>query len=429
MIILLLIGIYVYNKYDLKSYVVVNAKTIKPIGEINFSFEDSFQDTWDKSTTYPYKAIMHHGYDLCLMSELPKSQNPLNYRIYLEKETDSTLKYLLNANMGKKSEGILNIAIGSQNLTKELLEEKKIEILRLLEEQKYIQSCFPDYDYEMCLMSELPSNGQPLPRRVYFEHTQIPGMLKCIVLSPMGKKMIGEIQHHLGDSILLPEDLMLQEQFKYNIFFHETDPVLREKIKTKFKNLGVNFDIAGGRAPLTKDKLEHAKYELLKKTAEKGFTAYKNSVTINTSLFTPTRFIINNGEIIIPYAEQIHIKYYGQSGKEFRSLRIELINRRGASLEDVLSQLKELIKSIDAAGWKRAPGYEHVIGKLDDKLMVARLFDIPRPIGSKFMKWTKGEYMLAIGGYAEIAHYPKEKKSHRLVIILRFEANKDLNFK
>ncbi len=410
MAIILGFGCYIYNKYDLKSYFVVDAKTVKPVGEINFSFNDSFRDTWNKSTTYPYKALMRDGYDLCLMSELPTNQEPLNHRIYIEKETDSTLKYVLNSNMGKKAEGTLNIAIGTENLTKQLLDSKKSEILRLLEEQKHIDSCSPDY--EMCLMSELPIHGQPLPRRVYFDHTQTPGMLKCIVLLPSGEKMVGEIKHNLGDSILLPED-----------------PILHEQFKTRFKNLGANFDIEGGRSPLTKDNLAHAKYDLLEKTAKKGLTAYENWITINTSMLRPTRFVINNGEIIIPYAEEIEIKYYGQRGKEFRSLRIDLINRRGSHLEEVIPQLKELIKSIDAAGWQRSPGYEHVIGKLDDNLMVIRLFDIPRPRGSKFMKWTKGEYVLTIGGYAEIKHYPKEKKPYRLVVISRLEISKDLNFK
>lgn len=411
-IILAGIGVYAYNKYDLKSYIMVDAKTVKPLGKINFSFNDSYRDTWNKSTTYPYKALMRHGYDLRLMSELPKSKEPLNRRIYLEKETDSTIKYVLNSNRGKKAEGTLNIAIGIENLTKQLLDSKKAEILRLLEEQQHIDSSSPDYDYEMCLMSELPINGQPLRGHVYFEHTQTPGTLKCVVLSSEGKKMIGEIKHHLGDSVLLPED-----------------PILREQFKNRFKNSGANFDIEGGRFPITRNNLEHAKYELLKETANKGLTAYKNWITINTSMLRPNKFIINNGEITIPYAEQIHIKYYGQRGKEFRSLRIDLINRRGTPLEEVIPQLKELIQSIDAAGWKRSPGYEHVIGKLDDKLMVIRLFDIPTPRNVDFMRWTKGEYILAVDGNAKIAPYPKEKKPYRLVVITRLEISKDLNFK
>lgn len=423
-------GFYIYNKYDLKSYIVVDAKTVKPLGEINFSFNDSYRDTWNKSTTYPYKDFKRHGYDLRLMSDLPANQQPLANRIYFEKTKDNTLQYLIRSGMGKKIEGTLDLSVGEEPLSTQLLESQKVKIFELLIDQKHenIPSYCPDYDYEMCLMSELPSDGQPLPRRVYFDHTQTPGVLKCIVLSPEGKVMVGEVQHHLGDSLLSPEDLVLQEQYKYNIFLHETDPVLREKFKTQFKNLGANFDIDGGRQPLSKDNLEHAKYELLQETAKKGLTAYENWVTINTSMLRPTRFIINDGEITVPYAEQMHIKY-GKRGREFRSLRINLINRRGAPLEEVIPELKELIKSIDAAGWQRAPVYENVIGKLDDKLMVIRLFDIPTPRNIDFMRWTKGEYVFVIDGYAKIKHYPKEKKPYRLSIVTRLEISKDLNFK
>lgn len=411
------------------SYVVTNPKN-NPVGEINFSFNDSYRDTWNKSTSYPYKDFNRHGYDLRLMSDLPANQQPLANRVYFEKTKDNTLQYVLRSGTGQKIEGTLDLSVGKEPLSKQSLESQKVKILNLLIDQKHenVPSNDPDYDYEMCLMSKLPSNGQPFPRRVYFEHTQTPGILKCIVLSASGKKTVGEIRHHLGDSLLSPEDLVLKEQFKYNIFLHETDPVLREKFKTQFKNLGANFDIEGGRYPLTKNNLEHAKYELLKETAKKGLTAYKNWITIYTSWFRPTRFIINNGEITIPYAEGIDIKYYGQRGKKFRDLRINLINRRGAPLEEVIPQLKELIKSLDAAGWQRAPGYERVIGKLDDKLMVIRLFDIPRPRDVDFIRWTKDEYVLSINGYAKIAHYPKEKKPYRLAIVTRLEISKDLNF-
>ena len=61
--------------------------------------------------------------------------------------------------------------------------------------------------------------------------------------------------------------------------------------------------------------------------------------------------------------------------------------------------------------------------------MVIRLFNIPTPRDVDFMRWTKGKYILAIDGYAKIAHYPEEKKPHRLVIVTRLEITRDLKSK
>lgn len=403
---------------------------VKPVGEIHFSLEDSFRDTWRKSKTYRYKGYSRHGYDLCLMSELPANQNPLPHRIYFEKATDNTLKYVLRSGMGEKITGKLELAV-EEFLSKQLLESKKAEILKLLAEKKHydIRSYYPDSDYEMCLMSELPIDQKPLPRKVYFDHTETPGVLKCMVLSPEGKTLVGEVKHHFGNAILLPEKFILNERFKYSVSLPTTDPGLRAKFKKRFENLGANFDIDGGRQPLSKDNLEKAKYEILRETAAQGLTPYENWITLNTSLFTPTKFIMDDGKIVIPYADNMHINYYGQTGKEFRDLRISLINKKGICLLDAIIELQRLIKSIDAAGWQRAPGYLDVVGKLDPKLMVIRLFDIPRPRGTKFMKWIKDGYVLNIGGYAEIVHYPEEKKPDRLVIVTRLEITKDLKSK
>lgn len=123
-------GFYIYNKYDLKSHFVVDAKTIQPIGEINFSFNDSFRDAWNKSTTYAYKALILHGYDLCLMSELPKNKGLLNHRIYLEQETENTLIQIGGKTFIKNAmQSLFNKA---QKLSDKDIEELPLPSLRMV---------------------------------------------------------------------------------------------------------------------------------------------------------------------------------------------------------------------------------------------------------------------------------------------------------
>lgn len=351
----------------------------KPTGTINLSFTDSFWDTWNKIDKYPYLWKVSFGYDLCLMSELPSNQIPLPHRMYLAKETNHTLKYVVIANSGKKVEGTLNIDVGEQDLTKTLLNSKKAEILRITKEREHTTGCEPDQNYEMCLMAELPIDQEPLPNKIYI--TNLGDDVQYLVISHEGQKVAGKCHAYRG----------------------------------------------GWR--LSKAYLTSHKYQLLKITADRGHTACLNTMLLATSDLNPTKLIINNGKITINFAEAVRIYYSGQDGKIFNNLRIDLINKWDISLAEYIAELKELIKSIDAAGWKRAPGYERVIGKLDDKLMVIRLFDIPTPIDVDFMRWTKGEYVLSIDGHAEIKHDPKAKKPHQLKVWTSLEINKDVNFK
>jgi hypothetical protein len=119
--------------------------------------------------------LFQKGYELCLIEELPKTALPTRGKIYLEK-SGNQLKYTVHdPTNGKVATGKLDLDIGISDLTKEILNRHKNDILSTILRNGHILSTKHPQNYY----------APPEPGKIYFKNHG--DWLSYIVETPTGK--------------------------------------------------------------------------------------------------------------------------------------------------------------------------------------------------------------------------------------------------
>lgn len=188
------------------------------------------------------------GYELCLMSELPSNGVPELGKVYLEKQNDQRLKYVVfNPNEDNTTlTGFLDITTPLQNLTKVFLNNIRADILRITSERNHTPAISGTITTE-----QLPSLGS-----INFSLEEIKPLLPKIleITSKRGHTNTNIISYLWEDDTILEanvsEDLggelkAVRENSKLNGLYDKVTLNYECTIMSKFKAKmhGTAFDI------------------------------------------------------------------------------------------------------------------------------------------------------------------------------------------